>query len=98
MLTKDEEGDSFPAAEMPTAEEDLDFTQTFEEQELREELARAVAQLPERERLVISLYYVERLTMREIAAVLEVSETRVSQLHAQAVKRLRRALMRDAAA
>ena len=53
--------------------------------------------LPERERLVVSLYYVEHLTMKEIALVLSVSETRVSQLHAQAVKRLRRALLQDAA-
>lgn len=97
MLTKDEEGDSFPAAEMPTAEEDLDFTKSFEERELYEELVEAVKALPDRERLVISLYYVERLTMRDIAAVLNVSETRVSQLHAQAVRRLRRALTRSAA-
>lgn len=97
MLEKDEEGDSFPAAEMPTAEEDLDFTKSFEERELREELADAIQALPERERLVVSLYYVERLTMKEIAAVLSVSETRVSQLHAQAVKRLRRAMLRHAA-
>ncbi|GIW12749.1 MAG: RNA polymerase sigma factor FliA [Tepidiforma sp.] len=97
MLERDDDGDSFPAAEMPTAEEDIDFTRTFEEKELYEDLARSVAALPERERLVISLYYVERLTMRDIAAVLQVSETRVSQLHAQAVKRLRRALLRDVA-
>ncbi len=97
MLSKDEDGDSFPAAEMPTAEEDIDFTKTFEEKELYEELVEAVKALPERERLVISLYYVERLTMRDIAGILNVSETRVSQLHAQAVKRLRRALTRSAA-
>lgn len=97
MLSKTEDGDSFPAAEMPTAEEDLDFTKGFEEKELYQELVEAVKALPERERLVVSLYYVERLTMRDIAAVLNVSETRVSQLHAQAVKRLRRALTRSAA-
>lgn len=97
MLEKDDEGDSFPAAEMPTAEEDLDFTKSFEERELREQLADAIQGLPERERLVVSLYYVERLTMKEIAAVLSVSETRISQLHAQAVKRLRRAMLRHAA-
>jgi RNA polymerase sigma factor for flagellar operon FliA len=97
MLERDADGDSFPAAEMPTAEEDLDFTRSFEEKELYEDLAKSVATLPERERLVISLYYVERLTMRDIATVLQVSETRVSQLHAQAVKRLRRSLLRDVA-
>lgn len=97
LLEKDDDGDSFPAAEMPTAEEDIDFTRSFEERELHEDLARSVQGLPERERLVVALYYVEKLTMKDIAAVLSVSETRVSQLHAQAVKRLRRALLREAA-
>ncbi len=97
MLEKDDDGDSFPAAEMPTAEEDIDFTRAFDEKELIEDLAKAVQMLPERERLVVSLYYVEQLTMRDIANVLSVSETRVSQLHAQAVKRLRRSLLRAAA-
>jgi RNA polymerase sigma factor for flagellar operon FliA len=97
MIDKDEDGDSFPAAEMPTADEDIDFTRVLDEKELQEEVVRAVAGLPERERLVISLYYVEDLTMRDISRVLNVSETRVSQLHAQAVKRLRRALVREAA-
>jgi len=97
MLERDQDGDSFPAAEMPTADEDIDFTRAFEEKELYDELARSVQLLPERERLVVSLYYVEHLTMKEIALVLSVSETRVSQLHAQAVKRLRRAMLQDAA-
>jgi RNA polymerase sigma factor for flagellar operon FliA len=97
MLEKDDDGDSFPAAEMPTAEEDIDFTRGLDERELHEELARAVQCLPERERLVVALYYVEHLTMKDIANVLSVSETRVSQLHAQAVKRLRRSLLREAA-
>jgi RNA polymerase sigma factor for flagellar operon FliA len=97
MLAKDDDGDSFPAAEMPTADEDIDFTRIFEERELYQDLVEAVKGLPQRERLVISLYYVERLTMKDIAMVLSVSETRVSQLHGQAVRRLRRALVREAA-
>lgn len=97
MLERDEDGDSFPAAEMPTADEDIDFTRSFEERELHEDLARSVQALPERERLVVALYYVEKLTMKDIAVVLQVSETRVSQLHAQAVKRLRRTMLREAA-
>lgn len=97
MLERDADGDSFPAAEMPTADEDIDFTRSFDEKELYEDLARAVQCLPERERLVVSLYYVEHLTMKDIANVLSVSETRVSQLHAQAVKRLRRTLLHEAA-
>ena len=97
LMEKDADGDSFPAAEMPTADDDIDFTRRFEEKELYQDLARAVQALPERERLVISLYYVEKLTMREIADVLTVSETRVSQLHAQAVKRMQRTMLAEAA-
>jgi RNA polymerase sigma factor FliA len=55
-------------------------------------LAQAVAGLPERLQLVLSLHYVEGLTYREIAKVLEVSEPRVCQLHGDAVARLRAAL------
>ena len=52
-------------------------------------LAEAVAGLPERERLVMSLYYDEELNLREIGAVLGVSESRVSQIHGQALLRVR---------
>lgn len=55
----------------------------------REFLARAVSKLPERERLVMSLYYDEELNLREIGAVLGVSESRVCQIHGQALMRLR---------
>ena len=57
--------------------------------EVREQLADAIARLPERERLVISLYYYEELTLREIGEVLGVTESRVSQLHTKAVLRLK---------
>lgn len=52
-------------------------------------VAEAVARLPERERLVVSLYYHEELTMKEVGAVLGLTESRVSQLHSQAMLRLR---------
>lgn len=52
-------------------------------------LAKAIAELPERERLVVSLYYDEELNLREIGEVLEVSESRVSQICSQAMLRLR---------
>jgi RNA polymerase sigma factor FliA len=89
LLGGSEDGEMFPGAEMPTADDDIDFTRGFEHQELLEMLASAVKTLPERERMVVSLYYVEQLTMKEIAVILNVSETRVSQLHSQAVRRLR---------
>ena len=57
--------------------------------ELRALLRAGIDTLPEREKLMMSLYYVEELNIREIAAVLEVTEGRVSQLHGQALTRLR---------
>jgi RNA polymerase sigma factor for flagellar operon FliA len=57
--------------------------------ELKDRLADAIESLPERERLVIALYYYENLTLREIGEVLGVTESRISQLHTKAVLRLR---------
>jgi RNA polymerase sigma factor for flagellar operon FliA len=64
----------------------------YEGNEVRDRLASAVDRLPERERQIVALYYVEELTMKEIGAVLGVTESRVSQIHTQAVIRLRAAL------
>ena len=61
----------------------------LDETEVRETLADAIARLPEREKLVITLYTYEELTLREIGEVLGVTESRVSQLHTKAVLRLR---------
>jgi RNA polymerase sigma factor for flagellar operon FliA len=60
-----------------------------DQSELRDRIADAIAALPEREKLVIALYYYENLTLREIGEVLGVTESRVSQLHTKAVLRLR---------
>lgn len=62
-----------------------DKAQTQEQKRL---LAQAIDELPERERLVVSLYYFENLTQKEIAAVLEVTESRVCQIHTKAVLKL----------
>jgi RNA polymerase sigma factor for flagellar operon FliA len=59
------------------------------ETELKEALGEAIARLPEREKLVVTLYYYEELTLREIGEVLGVTESRVSQLHTKAVLRMR---------
>lgn len=58
-------------------------------------LADAIAQLPEREKLVLSLYYEQELNLREIGAVLGVTESRVCQIHGQAMVRLRARLRED---
>ncbi|MGB0082737.1 MAG: FliA/WhiG family RNA polymerase sigma factor [Terracidiphilus sp.] len=60
--------------------------------ELEERLGKAIANLPDRERLVMTLYYYEEMTMREIGLALGVVESRVSQVHASAVVHLRAAL------
>jgi RNA polymerase sigma factor for flagellar operon FliA len=64
----------------------------YQNAETRQHLTDAIDRLSERERQVVTLYYVEELTMKEIGAVLGVTESRVSQVHTQAVVRLRAAL------
>ena len=64
----------------------------IESMQQKKRLAEAIDKLPERERQVIALYYVEELTMKEIAEVLGVTESRVSQLRSQAAARLRATL------
>lgn len=68
----------------------------LEDANMRSTLVRAIGDLPEREKLVMGLYYDEELNLREIGEVLGVSESRVCQLHSQAVARLR-SRMRDGA-
>lgn len=68
--------------------------QLLENAELRETLAQAIDRLPEKERLVVSLYYYNGLTLKEISMVLKLSEARISQLHTKAIYRLRGALAR----
>jgi len=67
----------------------------LERSELREHLARAIAELPERERQILALYYEEELTMAEIGAVIGVCESRVSQLRSLALSRLRVSLRKS---
>jgi RNA polymerase sigma factor for flagellar operon FliA len=75
--------DTIPDAGAPDPETVVD------QGELRDRIADAIAALPEREKLVVALYYYENLTLREIGEVLGVTESRVSQLHTKAVLRLR---------
>jgi len=62
--------------------------------ELKETLAKAIELLPEKERLVVTLYYYEELTLKEISRVLHLTEARISQLHKQAIRRMRGLLKR----
>jgi RNA polymerase sigma factor for flagellar operon FliA len=62
---------------------------SLKSRELRQAVAECIANLPEKERLVISLYYYEDLNMKEIGSVLGITESRVCQIHTKAVGRLR---------
>ncbi len=75
--------DTIEDTEAPSPESSLSAT------ELREALGEAIARLPEREKLIVTLYYYEELTLREIGEVLGVTESRVSQLHTKAILRLK---------
>ena len=63
--------------------------------ELKETLAKAIDRLPEKERTVVSLYYYEELTLKEISLILHLSEARISQLHTKAIFRMRGYLARS---
>ncbi|MBQ1336424.1 MAG: sigma-70 family RNA polymerase sigma factor, partial [Selenomonadaceae bacterium] len=68
--------------------------ESIELRELQDTLAQAIDRLPEKEKLVISLYYYEDLTLREISLIMHLTEARISQMHTKAVFRLRGYLAR----
>jgi RNA polymerase sigma factor for flagellar operon FliA len=86
---QDASGDQVSLLDTLPDREAADPEQLLGESELRDRIADAIAALPEREKLVVALYYYENLTLREIGEVLGVTESRVSQLHTKAVLRLR---------
>jgi RNA polymerase sigma factor FliA len=69
--------------------QDQDPLEMLNLQDLKKALTLAIGELPEKERLVLSLYYFEELTMKEVGKVLNLTESRISQLHTQTVLRLR---------
>jgi RNA polymerase sigma factor (sigma-70 family) len=73
---------------VPSAPEETPFFRCLRS-EMRDLLAKVIAELPEKEQQVLSLYYFEELTMKEVGAVLGIGESRVSQIHSLAVVRLR---------
>src|SRR5262245_45692273 len=86
-LTESEEGESYLNYYPDDGSNDPHLK--FENRELTRMLAGAIDDLPEKERLVLSLYYYEEFTMKEIGSLLGVNESRVSQLHTKAMLRLR---------
>jgi RNA polymerase sigma factor FliA len=85
----DSSGDQVSLLDTLPDERATDPAAAMDQTELKERVADAISRLPEREKLVIALYYYENLTLREIGEVLGVTESRVSQLHTKAVLRLR---------
>lgn len=85
----DPSGSSMTLLDMVEDKNSPDPQGEYEAGELRKRLAEAIASLPEREKLLIALYYHENMTLKEIGEVISVSESRVCQLHAQAILRLR---------
>ena len=83
----DESGEDYLERHQPDARDDP--LECLADQRFRAALIEAIGALPEREKLMMSLYYEQDMNFKEIGAVLEVSESRVCQLHSQAVARLR---------
>jgi RNA polymerase sigma factor for flagellar operon FliA len=71
------------------ADEDADPLHRLRDRRMREALVEAIKNLPEREQYVMSMYYEHDMNLKEIAAVLKVTESRVCQLHSQSIARLR---------
>lgn len=76
-------GDNIPASETDNPQNKI------EQKELKQMLVKAINELSERERLVLTLYYYEEMTLKEIGEILNVSDSRVSQLHTKAILKLR---------
>lgn len=87
-------GDGSTLGDVTPAEERIDPARQTARRQAEARLAESIESLPEREKLVISLYYYHELTLKEIGRVLGVTEQRVSQIHAKAVLRMSHKLIR----
>jgi RNA polymerase sigma factor for flagellar operon FliA len=83
-----------PLMDFLAAKDDHNPVESMKLEEMRDIVADCIELLPEKEKLVISLYYYDELTMKEIGSVLKLTESRVSQIHTKAVMRLRGKLRR----
>ncbi|MEO8443981.1 MAG: RNA polymerase sigma factor FliA [Gammaproteobacteria bacterium] len=94
LFSLDQESDDGEMPAQQIADPGIDPSSELESDEFRQALAEAIRGLPEREALVMSLYYEEELNLKEIGEVLGVTESRVCQIHGQALARVR-ARVRD---
>lgn len=88
------DGESLDILECISKEDERDMLDELNLKELRSALGIAIDELPEKERLVITLYYFEELTMKEIGRVLDISESRVCQLHGKVLIKLKKKMER----
>ncbi len=86
---REDEGELQPLRELVQDRNQTGTDQAVEDNELVERLGKAIDSLPTRDRLVLNLYYHDELTLKEISRVIDVSESRVSQIHSAAVIKLR---------
>ena len=91
-ITYTSEGEQLSLADFIQDPDSPDPLSLMEEREMKLMLAEAISGLPEKDQLVLSFYYQEKLTLKEISRILEVSESRVCQLHTRAVERLRKSM------
>jgi len=94
MMEGGEEGD-VPLHEKYGDESQADPLDVLEQKDMAEDMATAIKSLEEREQLVLSLYYNEELTFKEIGKVLDITESRVCQLHARAIVSLKAIMKND---
>lgn len=88
-------GNSERLAEMADEDPDVDPNRVVERAMVKTKLQQAVSNLPERERIIVQLYYIESKSLKSIGQALGISESRASQLRQRALRRLRAALMED---
>lgn len=94
----DKKGSSDDSMEIIDTIEDthkLNPQEQMEEKNVKQQLEKALQRLPERERVIMVLYYQENMTLKEIGATLNMSESRVCQLHAQSIMKLKNILSED---
>jgi RNA polymerase sigma factor for flagellar operon FliA len=89
MFSLEQSGIGPDATRNHPLEQNHDPARQFESDEFKQEVIAAIKSLPEREALVLSLYYDEELNLKEIGEVIGVSESRICQIHGQALARLR---------
>jgi RNA polymerase sigma factor for flagellar operon FliA len=94
LICREDDNRQVPRIETVENTATVDVLDDMEKTELRVFLIHAISNLSEQERLVVSLYYYEELTLKEIGEIMLISESRVSQIHTRAVNRLR-SMIRD---